>query len=115
MRGMFHPAVIIIALALLQSVAARLAVVAICVLVAVAAVAAVWWLFVTYPVVIGVAGIAIIGWIGIKIVIKNLREALDLKRQPRQRPSERLPRPRTDPMALDAHGLSDGPQRLSML
>ena len=93
MRGMFHPAVIIIALALLQSVAARLAVVAICVLVAVAAVAAGWWLFVTYPVVIGVAGIAV-GWIGIKIVIKNLREALDRMRQPRQRPAEHLPRPR---------------------
>jgi uncharacterized membrane protein YfcA len=83
--GLFHLAVIIIALALLPaalSVATALGALAMCALIVIAVVAIVWWLLVAYPtlwvLILGGAIMAIVGWYG---VFLNLREVRRLLRQ----------------------------------
>jgi hypothetical protein len=83
--GLFHLAVIIIALALLPaalSAAMALGALAMCALIVIAVVAIVWWLLVTYPtlwvLILGGAIMAIVGWYG---VFLNLREVGRLLRQ----------------------------------
>jgi hypothetical protein len=83
--GLFHLAVIIIALALLPaalSVAMALGALAMCALIVIAVVAIVWWLLVAYPtlwvLILGGALMVIVGWYG---VFLNLREVRRLLRQ----------------------------------
>jgi hypothetical protein len=89
--GLFHLAVIIIALALLPaalSVATALGALAMCALIVIAVVAIVWWLLVAHPtlwvLILGGAIMAIVGWYG---VFLNLRE---VRRLLRQRPPDGL-------------------------